>query len=305
MASYDQARDAFIVRIVYDGPGLAGKTTNLRQVCELLSAKKRTEMYTPGELKGRTMFFDWMEVVAPPVADRSVRFQLITVPGQVQRNYRRRPLVELADAVVFVADSTPEQIPDTMRTFARLRATMKRRPTPLPFIVQANKQDHPDALPPDRLRRKLKIRKDVPFIPATAVDGTGVRETLARAMRIGLQLLSQLDVTPPTPAEYADGDALFEHVLTFEDTPDEGPVDVEELHIGAEEIDADDEALHVHLQARSLDALESKAKKAAVEDQPQEDTPPAASVQRPKRARSSGGTKRQRARPRKRKKKAR
>lgn len=291
-----------MVRIVYDGPGFAGKTTNLQQVCELVSARKRTEMYTPAALKGRTMFFDWMEVEGPPISQTAVRFQLITVPGQIERNYRRRPLVEMADVVVFVADSTPEQIPDSMRTFARLRASMKRRLAPLPFIVQANKQDHPEAVSPSRLRRKLKFGKDVPIVPAAAVEGRGVRETLAKAMRIGLQSLSALDVTPPAPEAYANGDALFEHVLTFEDKPQEGPVDAEELYIGAEEVDVDDAALQVHLSARSLDALESKAKRAVTpgsEDEDPDYTPPAASAARPKRSRRPKGSRRAKASARK------
>lgn len=68
MASYDAARGCYVVRIVYDGPGLAGKTTNLKEVCNFVSAKRRSELYTPAELKGRTMFFDWLEVDGPPGA---------------------------------------------------------------------------------------------------------------------------------------------------------------------------------------------------------------------------------------------
>src|SRR5215510_2705501 len=131
MASYDAGRGCYVVRVVYDGPGLAGKTTNLREVCNFVSAKRRSEMYTPAELKGRTMFFDWLEVDGPPQGQAQIKFQLITVPGQVQRNYRRRPLVEMADVVVFVCDCTQAQLADTQRTFARLRASMKRRKTPL------------------------------------------------------------------------------------------------------------------------------------------------------------------------------
>ena len=68
-------------------------------------------LYTPAELKGRTMFFDWLEVDGPPQGQAEIKFQLITVPGQVQRNYRRRPLVEMADVVVFVCDCTPGAAP--------------------------------------------------------------------------------------------------------------------------------------------------------------------------------------------------
>lgn len=264
MASYDSARDCYVVRIVYDGPGFAGKTTNLQQVCRLVSTKRRSEMYTPAELKGRTMFFDWLEVDAPPQGGANIKMQLITVPGQVQRNYRRRPLVEMADVVVFVCDCTPPQFPDTMRTFARLRASIKKRDSPVPLVVQANKQDHPSALQEERLRRRLKLHRNVPIVPATSVEGKGVRETLVTAMRFGIQSLAQSDIAP-LAAAFANADALFDHVLTFEDNPhDDEPIDAEELHIGAEEVDVDSRTAAAHLHAASsLDALESRARRAA------------------------------------------
>ncbi len=262
MPSWDSARSCYVVRIVYDGPGLAGKTTNLHQVTKLVSAKRRSELYTPAELKGRTMFFDWLEVMGPPLTDTEIRFQLITVPGQIERNYRRRPLVEMADVVVFVSDCTPQQVPDTLRTFARLRASMKRRKEPVPLVVQANKQDDPKSLRPKALRKKLRIAADVPIIPARSVDGVGVRETLATAMRVGLSTLGALEL-PELDGAFANADNLFDHVLTFEDNPDEGPVDAEELYLGAEEVEIDAQAVIGHLAAQSLDALEERAKRAA------------------------------------------
>ena len=121
MASYDPIRGCYVVRVVYDGPGYAGKTTNLERVCDLVPVSRRSEMYTPASLKGRTMFFDWLEIDGPTQGGQSLKFQLITVPGQIERNYRRKPLIEMADVVVFVCDSSPANVPDTIRTFARLR----------------------------------------------------------------------------------------------------------------------------------------------------------------------------------------
>ena len=262
MASWDAVRECHVVRIVYDGPGLAGKTTNLRQITKLVSAKRRSEMYTPAELKGRTMFFDWLEVQGPPLTGSQIRFQLITVPGQFERNYRRRPLVEMADVVVFVGDCSEKQMPDTLRTFARLRASMKRRKQPVPLIVQANKQDVEKALPPEQLKRKLKVAADVPVLPASAHEGRGVRETLAIAMRIGLGTLAS--DSAPLAAMFENPDALFDHVLTFEDHPkDDEPIDVEELYIGAEDVELDAEKVAGHLAAQSLDALEARARRGA------------------------------------------
>src|SRR5450432_1384549 len=178
MPSFDAARNCHVVRIVYDGPGLAGKTTNLRRICDVIPSSRRSELYTPAELKGRTMFFDWLEIDGPVHAGQAIKFQLITVPGQIARGYRRKQLIEMADVVAFVCDSSPAQIPDTMRTFSRLRALMRRRKDKLPLVVQANKQDVAGALPPDKLKKRLKLEAAVPVLSATASNGGGVKETL-------------------------------------------------------------------------------------------------------------------------------
>ncbi len=262
MASFDTERKCHVVRVVYDGPGFAGKTTNLKRVHEIIPPSRRSDIVTPAELKGRTMFFDWLEIEGPRSAGVGLRFQLITVPGQIERNYRRRPLVAMADVIVFVCDSSPAAIPDTQRTFARLRASIKRRTEPVSLIVQANKQDVEGALTPAALRRKLKLDGSVPIIAANAAKGDGVRSTLNEAMRVGVRSLKGGELEPLI-AEFANPDALFDHVLTFEDTPNEGPVDVEEVNVRSEDVDVDAEAAAAHLGAASLDALEARARRAA------------------------------------------
>jgi peptide/nickel transport system substrate-binding protein len=112
------------------------------------------------------------------------------VPGQIERNYRRRPLVAMADVVVFVCDSSPQAIPDTQRTFARLRASIKRRTEPVSLIVQANKQDVDGALSPAVLRRKLKLDSSVPMIAANAAKGDGVKGSSSISASGGTLLLN-------------------------------------------------------------------------------------------------------------------
>jgi len=262
MASFDTERQCHVVRIVYDGPGFAGKTTNLKRVHEIIPPGRRSEIVTPAELKGRTMFFDWLEIEGPKHEGVGLYFQLITVPGQIERNYRRRPLVAMADVVVFVCDSSPAAIPDTQRTFARLRSSIKRRTEPVSLIVQANKQDVPGALTPAALRRKLRLDGSVPMIAANAAKGDGVRATLNEAMRVGVRSLKGSEISPLV-AEFANADNLFDHVLTFEDTPNDGPVDVEEVNVRSEDVDTEAEAALAHLGASSLDALEARARRAA------------------------------------------
>lgn len=262
MASFDSERKCHVVRIVYDGPGFAGKTTNLKRVHELIPPGRRSEIVTPAELKGRTMFFDWLEIEGPRHAGRGLRFQLITVPGQIERNYRRRPLVAMADVIVFVCDSSPAAIADTQRTFARLRASIKRRTEPVSLIVQANKQDVEGALTPAMLRRKLKLDGSVPMISANAARGDGVRATLNEAMRVGVRALKGGEVRPLL-AEFADPDTLFDHVLTFEDTPHDGPLDVEEVDVRSDDAHTDADSAAALLGASSLEALEARARRAA------------------------------------------
>lgn len=262
MASFDSERGCYVVRVIYDGPGMAGKTTNLHKICEFVPAARRSDMITPAELKGRTMFFDWLEVDGPRKAPAALKLQLISVPGQIERNYRRRPLVEKADVVVFVCDASPAQMPESMRAFARLRGTIKRRKKALPLVVQVNKQDVEGALAPELVKRRLKLADDVPALPAVASKNQGVKETLATATRHALRVLGSRELEPLL-AELANADALFDHVLTFEDKPDEGPVDAEELYIAAEDVDVETAAAQAHLVASTLDDLEARAKRAA------------------------------------------
>jgi small GTP-binding protein len=264
MASYDSVRGCYVIRVVYDGPGYAGKTTNLQHVCKIVPKGRRTEMTTPAQLKGRTMFFDWLEVDGPKQGPRGLKFQLITVPGQIERNYRRKPLIEMADVVIFVCDSSPDRLVDTLRTHARLQTSIKQRSQPVPLVVQANKQDVPFALKPEELRKRLALPDETRVVSASATTGQGVEETLRAALRLGVQTMSSGgDVLPFAPA-FANADTLFDHVLKFEDTPsDDRPVEVEELYAKAEFVSLDESAQASHLAASSLDALESRARRAA------------------------------------------
>jgi signal recognition particle receptor subunit beta len=270
MASFDSERNCHVVRIVYDGPGFAGKTTNLKRVHEIIPPTRRSDIVTPAELKGRTMFFDWLEIEGPSHDGVGLRFQLITVPGQIERNYRRRPLVAMADVVVFVCDSSPQAIPDTQRTFARLRASIKRRTEPVSLIVQANKQDVEGALSPAVLRRKLRLDGSVPMIAANAAKGDGVKATLNEAMRVGVRSLKGGEIAEVV-AEFANADNLFDHVLTFEDAPHDGPLDVEEVNVRTEDVDTEAAAAVAHLGASPLDALEARARRAAARGNAQSD----------------------------------
>ena len=265
MASFDSERNCYVVRIVYDGPGLAGKTTNLQRICDRIPTQNRSEMVTPAALKGRTMFFDWLEVAGPPLGDKGLRFQLISVPGQAQRNYRRRPLVEVADVIVLVCEPTPAGVRDTQRVWAQLRVSLQSRDVEVPVVLQANKQDLEGSLSEQQLRRLLRIDDDTPVFSAVAVEGIGVWETLVAAMRLGVETIDAENVAPLLPA-FANPDTLFDHVLEYEDAPVEAePSVAEELNFSQQDDDdAEDSTLEAEmmLSARSISDLEDRARRA-------------------------------------------
>ena len=193
MPVFDPIRRCLIVRLVYDGPAFGGKTTNLRQICELFPITKRTEMYTPGALKGRTMFFDWVELEAGRVGAQQLRCQLLTVPGQGERSYRRRPLLEGADGVVFVADSQVERMEANIESLDNLRINLKEQGYDLdkiPFVMQYNKRDLPNAVPVEELRKVLNPR-NVTERQAVAPTGVGVFDTLKDVAKLVLTELKR------------------------------------------------------------------------------------------------------------------
>ena len=181
MAIYDREERKLVVRIVYDGPVAAGKTTNLKQLCNFFTTKRRSELFVPEEIGGRTVFFDWLQIEAGFVGGHPLRCQFVTVPGQTVLNARRRHLLGSADAIVFVCDSTPKGVrtaQDVLRSFRELRGAAG-----MPLVIQANKQDLPGAATPEELAACFGLDADVSIVAARADRGVGVRETAVLAIR--------------------------------------------------------------------------------------------------------------------------
>lgn len=229
MPAFDLDRGCVVLRIVYDGPAFAGKTTNLKRLCDLFPVERRSELYTPGALKGRTMFFDWLEIDGGRKGKHAYRFQLLTVPGQAARSYRRRPLLRMADAVVFVCDASPSQLEETRRSFSQLKARLReRRPDEVPLVVQINKQDSEGAHSPEQMAKVLRLDPAIPVLAASALAGKGVRETVLTVVReavkkVNRQLAeSDLDTFTDAPG---NPDDLFMQMLELEDA---GESDAEE-----------------------------------------------------------------------------
>jgi signal recognition particle receptor subunit beta len=173
---FDPVRRRLVMRVVYDGPAFAGKTTNVQAICAAFPAERRTEVYTPGALRGRTMFFDWLEINLGRLGTLPVSCQVLSVPGQRARSYRRRPLVKCADALVFVADAQPTVLQENRRCLALMRRYLREREDWVPMVVQANKQDVTGALMPKELAAALRVPRLTPIVGAAAAQGVGVRE---------------------------------------------------------------------------------------------------------------------------------
>lgn len=191
MALFDPERERIVIRVVYDGPGHAGKTTNLARLCRAFAAWRRSDMVSPNTLGERTQYFDWLEVEGGLLNSYPIRAQLLTVPGQRELTLRRRFVIERADVVVFVADSRPEAFEESRAFYAELCEQLAGFPDEVPIIVQANKQDLPGAMKPPAFGKALSqgLRAPAQVIGSVATTDKGVKQTLTVALKLGADLL--------------------------------------------------------------------------------------------------------------------
>jgi signal recognition particle receptor subunit beta len=224
MPLFDPLLRRLVTRIVYDGPAFSGKTTNVARICEMLPVHKRTELYTPGALKGRTMFFDWLEVDVGKLGTLPIVCQVLSVPGQRARSYRRRPLIQSADAVVYVADCRESAMEETRRGYALMRRYVRERGEDVPCLVQANKCDAEDAVGLPALRGVLRLSTQMTIVPAVASQGHGVREMFTAAVKAAIRFM-QTRVSERGLAGIAgasqSADGLLDALLELEDRVDD------------------------------------------------------------------------------------
>lgn len=200
MAYFDTESREVVLRIVYDGLGTAGKTTNLRALYAAFSERASSELVISSQSStGRTLYFDWLELSAGHFDDSPLRVQLLSVPGQFVYATRRFSLLQQLDGAVLVCESTPRGADQ-----ARIAATFLRKAlnssgnADAPLVVQANKQDLPEALPVEELLTRLGIEPQA-AVAASALNGDGVRATLLRVLDLArVRLRKQLDGAAPS-----------------------------------------------------------------------------------------------------------
>lgn len=168
------------IKLVYYGPALSGKTTNLEQIHKRLPEKKRGELVSVKTRDDRTLFFDFMQMELNEVKGLKPKFKLYTVPGQSYYAATRKLVLRDVDGIVFVADSSVKRLAANRRAFTDMWTQLKemgKQSQDIPFVLQCNKQDLPDAVDSVLLARFLKIPSTL-NIPAVAINGTGTTETL-------------------------------------------------------------------------------------------------------------------------------
>jgi small GTP-binding protein len=182
-------------KIVYYGPGRSGKTTNLQYIFSRVPEDRRGKMVSLATQTDRTLFFDFLPIELGTISGFTTRLQLYTVPGQVYYNATRKLVLQGADGVVFVADSQVRQLDENIESLQNLQANVLEQGfdvRTIPLVLQYNKQDLPQdlVLTPAELDDALNFRA-APSVPADALTGKGVFETLKTISGLVLKKLSQ------------------------------------------------------------------------------------------------------------------
>ena len=215
MALLDPERGCIVVRVVYDGPAYAGKTTNLKALARSFGS----EIFSGEEAAGRTLYFDWVDYVGGLFEGMPIRCQIVGVPGQRVFESRRRQLLATADVVVFVADSRPELLPENVQSFALLRRVIASAEPPVGIVAQANKRDLGEVMALDSLREALSGEIPMAMTEAVAERGDGVRETFVLSVRLALDRVRELwdrNALPRLKPGIDDGHELLSAVRAVE-----------------------------------------------------------------------------------------
>jgi hypothetical protein len=178
-------------KIVYYGPGLCGKTTNIQWIYEQANPEKRGKLVSLATETDRTLFFDFLPLDMGTVKGFKVRFHLYTVPGQVFYDASRKLILRGCDGIIFVADSQRARMEANIESIANLATNLRENGfdiRSIPYVLQLNKRDMPTAASLPEMDRLLRFRSE-PMIEAVANKGTGVIETLKASAR---QVLMEL-----------------------------------------------------------------------------------------------------------------
>ncbi len=221
MAYFDPERREVVLRIVYDGPATAGKTQNLRALHAAAQARSRGAVVVPAETKtGRTLYFDWLELLAGQLDDWPLRCQLLTVPGQLAHAERRFQLLREIDAVVLVCESSAPGVRAARVAWEFLGAALASSGNvETPIVIQANKQDLPSSLSVSEVLAGMNLKEACTVVAASAKTQEGVLATFLTALALGRDRVRDMvrtvgpEVLPPP---LASAEVLYEAMLASE-----------------------------------------------------------------------------------------
>lgn len=207
MPTFDATQGLLVIRIVYDGPALSGKTTSLKALAQGVAS----QLASPEEKDGRTLYFDWMEYVGGLFEGRQIRCQIISVPGQRELSQRRKRLVEGADAVVCVLDTRKGELDFGLSWLRDLVPNCRAKSPPVGIVLQANKRDSADAVPREELRQAVAKVAPIAIVESVATAADGIREAFVLSVRLALDRVRALSA---------------EGRLTEQDAPEDGAADL-------------------------------------------------------------------------------
>ena len=200
MVFFNYATMQMAAKIVYYGPGLCGKTTNLHHIYAKTSPQSRGEMVSLETETDRTLFFDLLPIDVGVIGGFKTRLQLYTIPGQVFYNTTRKLVLKGVDGIVFVADSQQAALDANVGSFKNLRENLAEIGLSLddiPMVIQLNKRDLPNVATVETLLDMLDRDRNYEFVESVAASGTGVFETLKVISKLTLRTLRRRSMRWP------------------------------------------------------------------------------------------------------------
>ena len=203
MALFNYATKEITLKIVYYGPGLSGKTTNIQHLHAALNPETKGKLLSLATESDRTLFFDFLPVELGKIKDFSIRFQLYTVPGQVRYNATRKVVLKGADAVVFVADSQQDMRDQNIESLENMRENLisnNINPDEIPVVLQYNKRDLKNILSIIELNDDINNNSAYAVVEAEAINGKGVEDTFQLITRLVLKDIARKHKIEVQPA---------------------------------------------------------------------------------------------------------
>jgi signal recognition particle receptor subunit beta len=228
MVLFNYATKEITAKIVYYGPGLCGKTTNLQFIYDSLPSNSKSKMLSLATKTDRTLFFDFLPLDLGKIRGMRTKLQLYTVPGQVYYNSTRQLVLKGADGIVFVADSQDFALDANLESLQNLEDNLKRqgvRIREIPIVMQYNKRDLPNALPVPEMDAEVNKTFHAPSFGSVATTGIGVEETLKGITQLVLAHLIKkynlegsepidrdIQILNPTAERAPGADSLWEDI---------------------------------------------------------------------------------------------